>query len=129
MGSSLNLVSFGATDIGNTISHMSDKEIDTLAFGAIELDTKGNIIRYNVAEGSITGRNPKDVMGKNFFDEVAPCTKTAAFYGEFQKGVKAGDLNTMFEYNFDYQMQPTRVRVHMKKSIGRDTYWVFVKRI
>lgn len=129
MGANMNLVTFGASDIGNSISNMTDRQIDGLAFGAIELDAKGNIIRYNVTEGSITGRKPEQVMGKNFFDEVAPCTKTPVFHGEFQKGVKAGDLNTMFEYNFDYQMAPTRVRVHMKKSIGRDTYWVFVKRL
>lgn len=129
MSSNMNLVSFGTDDISNVMRNMTDRQIDGLAFGAIELDATGKILRYNVAEGAITGRKPEEVIGKNFFDEVAPCTKTPAFFGEFQKGVKAGKLNSMFDYSFDYKMNPTRVRVHMKDSFGGNSYWVFVKRV
>lgn len=122
-------VKFGAEDIQNRLAKMNDQDIDKLAFGAIELDRNGNILKYNVKEGDITGRNPKDMIGKNFFREVAPCTNTDKFYGAFQSGVKSGDLNAMFEYEFDYQMQPTKVKVHMKKALEGDTYWLFVKRI
>lgn len=122
-------VNFGADDIGNKLSEMSDKDIDNLAFGAINLDANGKILSYNKAEGEITGRKPEEVIGKNFFTEVAPCTKTDEFFGKFQDGVKSGNLSTMFEYTFDYQMQPTKVKVHMKKSLNDDSYWVFVKRV
>ncbi|WP_281256387.1 hypothetical protein [Arsukibacterium tuosuense] len=33
-------------------------------------------------------------------------------------------MNTMFEYTFDYEMKPTRVKVHMKKAMVGDSYWV-----
>ena len=122
-------VNFGSDDIGNKLSEMSDKDIDNLAFGAINLDKNGKIISYNKAEGEITGRKPEDVIGKNFFTDVAPCTKTDDFFGKFQEGVKSGNLSTMFEYTFDYQMKPTKVKVHMKKSLSDDSYWVFVKRV
>ena len=122
-------VNFGADDIGNKLSEMSDKDIDNLAFGAINLDANGKILSYNKAEGEITGRKPEDVIGKNFFTEVAPCTKTDDFFGKFKDGVKSGNLSTMFEYTFDYQMKPTKVKVHMKKSLSDDSYWVFVKRV
>ena len=69
------------------------------------------------------------MIGKNFFREVAPCTNTPKFKGMFDAGVKAGNLNTMFEYVFDYNMQPTKVKIHMKKAISGDTFWVFVKRL
>ncbi|MEQ6885020.1 photoactive yellow protein [Salicola sp. Rm-C-2C1-2] len=122
-------VNFGSDDIGNKLSEMSDKDIDNLAFGAINLDKNGKIISYNKAEGEITGRKPEDVIGKNFFTDVAPCTKTDDFFGKFQEGVKSGNLSTMFEYTFDYQMKPTKVKVHMKKSLSDDSYWIFVKRV
>lgn len=127
--SSVTTAEFGKDDIDNAISQLNDQQIDGLAFGAIELDARGTILRFNHTEGAITGRDPKAVTGKNFFTEIAPCTNTPAFKGEFDKGVAAGNLNTMIDYLFDYQMQPTKVRVHMKKSLIGDSYWVFVKRM
>ncbi|KPQ26750.1 MAG: photoactive yellow protein [Marinobacter excellens HL-55] len=124
------MVKFGSDDIGNQLSKMSDKDIENLAFGAINLDAKGKILKYNKAEGEITGRNPSEVIGKNFFTEVAPCTNSKEFYGKFRDGVNSGNLSTMFEYTFDYKMKPTKVKVHMKKALGdEDSFWVFVKRI
>jgi photoactive yellow protein len=125
----LQLVGFGKADIENVLNRMSAKEIDSLAFGAIELDKTGTVLKYNAVEGAITGRNPASVIGKNFFRDVAPCTATAKFKGVFDAGVKADNLNTLFEYVFDYQMKPTKVKVHMKKSISGDSYWIFVKRL
>lgn len=125
----LSTVKFGADDIQNTLSKLNDGQIDDLAFGAIELDGTGKIIQFNVAEGAITGRDPKAVIGKNFFNEVAPCTKSPEFYGRFTEGVESGSLNAMFEYTFDYNMQPTKVKIHMKNAVSGDTIWVFVKRI
>lgn len=127
--SSLNILSFGQSDIENALSKLSDVEIDSLAFGAVEVDATGKILKYNTTEASITGRNKNDMIGKNFFNEVAPCTKTDTFYGKFKEGVAKGDLNVMFEYTFDYNMAPTKVKVHMKKALAGDTYWIFVKRL
>ena len=125
----MEIVTFGSEDIENTLSKMDDKKINDLAFGAIQLDGSGKILQYNAAEGAITGRDPKAVIGKNFFREVAPCTNSREFKGRFEEGVAAGNLNTMFEYTFDYEMKPTKVKVHMKKALSGDSYWVFVKRL
>lgn len=125
----LETVKFGGDDIENSLAKMDDRALDKLAFGAIQLDSNGKIIHYNSAEGTITGRDPKSVIGKNFFTEVAPCTQSKEFQGRFKDGVKKGDLNTMFEYVFDYQMKPTKVKVHMKKALTGDTFWIFVKRL
>ncbi len=120
---------FDSTDIDNVMARMNTAEIDKLAFGAVQLDPKGTVLAYNVAEGEITGRNPKDVIGKNFFKDVAPCTRSPKFEGLFKEGVKAKNLSVVFDYTFDYKMKPTQVRVQMKKAISGDTYWIFVKRL
>ena len=125
----MDIVRFGQEDIDNALQKMSDEDLDGLAFGAIKLDGKGTILQYNAAEGAITGRDPGEVVGKNFFTEVAPCTNQPDFQGRFQKGVDSGELNDLFEYTFDYKMAPTKVKVHMKKAITDDSYWVFVKRL
>lgn len=127
--SDMDLVGFTKTDIDNVLNRMAEKDIDKLAFGAIELDRNGTVLKYNAAEGAITGRNPAAVIGKNFFRDVAPCTSKPAFKGVFDAGVRNNDLNTMFEYVFDYQMKPTKVKVHMKKALSGGNFWIFVKRI
>lgn len=124
----LQTVAFGKTDVENVLSNMSDAQLNKLAFGAIELDAAGKILKYNAVEGAITGRDPQAVIGKNFFTEVAPCTNRPQFKGVFDAGVRAKSLNTMFEYVFDHQMKPTKVKIHMKQAIMGETYWVFVKR-
>ncbi|CAM2005153.1 photoactive yellow protein [Acanthopleuribacter pedis] len=122
-------VKFDESDLNNALANMNPNEIDSLSFGAVELDGSGKIVRYNAAEGDITGRDPKSVVGKNFFTDVAPCTNSPEFYGKFKEGVASGSLNTLFEYRFDYEMTPTKVKVHMKNAMAGDTFWIFVKRV
>ncbi len=125
----MSLVSFGSTDIENDLANMSDGQLNDLAFGAIQLDGSGSIIQYNAAEGEITGRDPSEVKGKNFFSEIAPCTNHAGFRDKFDAGVADGKLNSIFEWTFDYNMNPTKVQVHMKNAALPNKYWVFVKRL
>jgi photoactive yellow protein len=121
-------VEFGQDNLENTLANMSDKDLDNLNFGAIQVDANGQILQYNAAEGDITGRDPKEMVGKNFFRDVAPCTDSPEFKGKFDEGVQSGNLDAIFEYTFDYQMTPTKVKVQMKKAMTGDSYWIFVKR-
>jgi photoactive yellow protein len=122
-------IEFGQDHVENDLASMSPDAIDRLAFGAIQLNAAGLVLGYNATESTITGRRKDAVIGRNFFNEIAPCCNKPAFRGVFDAGVKAGNLNAMFDYTFDYKMNPTRVKVHMKKAVADDTYWVFVKRL
>lgn len=125
----MDILKFGSEDIANKLAQLTDGELDDLAFGAVKVDKEGIIQVYNETEGMITGRDPKSVIGKSFFTEVAPCTNKAEFFGNFKKGVEDGSLNVLFEYTFDYKMEPTKVKVHMMKSLTDNAYWIFVKRV
>ena len=127
--SNLSVIGFGKADIENVLAKFTAKEVDELAFGAVQLDAKGTVLQYNAAESGITGRARQDVIGKNFFRDVAPCTNSPRFKGVFDAGVRDGNLNTMFEYVFDYKMAATKVKIHMKKAIADDSFWIFVKRL
>jgi photoactive yellow protein len=126
---SIKTVAFGKSDVENVLAKMDDAQLNKLAFGAVELDASGRIIKYNAVEGAITGRDPKSMIGKNFFTEVAPCTNRPEFKGVFDAGVRGNDLNTLFEYVFDHQMKPTKVKIHMKRALSGSSYWIFVKRV
>jgi photoactive yellow protein len=106
---------------------MSNAEFNALPFGAVRLDATGRILAFNAAESELSGFPFGDVIGKNFFLEVAPSTNTAKFYGKFKEGVERGDVNVTFEYLFTAQNRPS-VRVHMLREPEGD-FWLLVKRI
>lgn len=109
------------------IDRMDVEELDALPFGAIRLDRDGNILSYNMTESRLTGRDPKRVMGRNFFRDVAPCTNVQAFAGRFRDGVAKKDMHVIFPYRFDFQMAPRDVTVTLFYSRQTDTAWVFVR--
>jgi photoactive yellow protein len=124
----MEVVKFGSTDIENRLVG-DPSRVEMLPFGAMLLDTQGTVLRYNHVESGISGRSASDVLGKNFFNEVAPCSKGHAFYSRFYKAVADGQINTLFDYQFDYKMNPVNVKIHMKSDDVSRGIWVFIKRI
>lgn len=104
---------FENIDLAKVLPKLPEEVKDNLPFGLIRLDAVGKILEYNTAEGQMTGVDPKWAIGKKFFDEVAPCTKTDRFYGKFVEGVTTRFLNTVIDYVFDYRMAAVNVKVHM----------------
>ena len=110
-----------------SISRMAEEELDALPFGAIRLAADGTILRYNLTEASLTGRDPRKVLGKNFFTDVAPCTNVKEFAGRFREGMAKKELHAIFPYRFDFKMAPRDVTVTLFYSKETDSAWVFVR--
>jgi photoactive yellow protein len=104
---------YNGVDLSLLLPRIPENEINGLPFGFVKVDLTGKILEYNMAEGEITGVDPKWALGRNFFDEVALCTKTNTFYGRFVEGVQKRFLNTTFDYVFDHRSEGVRVKVHM----------------
>ena len=109
--STLEIVHLQNINLSEVLPRIND--INMLPFGLVKMDLTGKVLEYNMAEAELTGTDPAWAIGKNFFDEVATCTNTPAFYGKFVEGVKKGFLNSVFNYSFTHQEIPIRVRVHM----------------
>ncbi|MEM6413387.1 MAG: photoactive yellow protein [Pseudomonadota bacterium] len=124
----MEVIPFGSNDADN-ILQKEPQRAESLPFGAIRLDRNGNILQYNKAEGIISGRDPQDVMGKDFFNEIAPCARGKRFHGEFLKFYKTGQVNTMFDYEFEYKMSAVKVRIHLKNAADSESCWLFIKRV
>jgi photoactive yellow protein len=124
----MEIIPFGASDVDNILQR-EPQRAEFLPFGAILLERSGAIVKYNQAEGLITGRSPGEVIGKNFFNDIAPCAKGKRFHGEFMKFQATGQANVMFDYEFDYKMRPVKVRIHLKASADGQQCWMFVKRV
>ena len=123
----MEIIPFGAQDIDNILSR-EPQRAEYLPFGAVMLDRNGTIVRYNKSESVIASRVPEDVMGKNFFSEVAPCAKGKRFHGEFLKFHQTGQINVMFDYKFAYKGANVAVKIHMKSQPDGQHCWLFVKR-
>ena len=124
-------ISFEGVNLAELLPRIPDSIKDGLPFGLVKLDLVGTILEYNMAEGDLTGVDPKWAIGKNFFDDVALCTKTQAFYGRFLEGVKKGFLNAVFDYTFDHRDIATQVKVHMvtiPNHLGQKNVMILVKR-
>lgn len=123
----MDIIPFGSQDIDNILSR-EPQRAEYLPFGAVLLDRNGKIVKYNKAESVIANRNPEDVVGKSFFDEIAPCAKGKRFHGEFLKFHQTGQINVMFDYKFAYKGANVGVKIHLKAQPDGQNCWLFVKR-
>ncbi len=68
--------------------------LDLLPYGIIIVNKQGDILFYNSREEQIACRRREDVVGKNFFTEVAPCTQVQEFYGRFKETMQESECRT-----------------------------------
>ncbi len=130
----MEVIQFESDDIDKIVANLSESDLDALPFGAVQVDKEGVILKFNRTEAEIVGVSA-NVIGKNFFKDVAPCAQVPEFYGKFQKGVESGELSVIFDFDYDYTTSAFggtkrhRARIHMKKAVVDDTFWIFAKRV
>jgi len=113
-------------EIGERLRHASDEELDNAPFGIIRVDDGGVVQFFNQYESKLSGVDPEEAIGRNFFTQVAPCTNNRLFRGRFEEGVRQDDLDTTFTYTYTYRMRPTLVDVHLyRDSAGHN--WIVVR--
>ncbi len=93
---------------------------DSLPVGVIALDQEGRVVVFNRHEERLAGRKRERVLGKRFFDEVAPCMNVRQLAGAFFDQVHAGTLDTKIEFSFPFPnvSQPRDVFVRMASFIA-----------
>lgn len=113
--------------LGEKLRAASDEELDDAPFGIIKVDDEGTVEFFNQYEADLSGMDPDDVVGRNFFTQVAPCTNNRLFRGRFKKGVRRGDLDETFTYTYTYKMRPTLVDVHLFRD-EKGNNWITVQK-
>lgn len=87
--------------------------LDLLPYGIIVVDERGAILYYNAREEQIAGRRREDVIGKNFFTEVAPCTYVQEFYGRFRETMQTAGLVASFHFRFPFPGRAREVEISL----------------
>lgn len=116
-------------DVG-AVSKLSEKELDTLPYGLVVLDADGRVVHYNDTESRLAGLPQERVIGRDFFGEIAPCTRIKAFEGRFRElvadpqRVRTQTFDFVFRFPHSDQhvsitMVPARRRGHFNVAMVR----------
>lgn len=100
------------------INQVDPDELDALPYGLIVLDADGRVLFYNETESRYAGYEREDVLGKNFFLDVAPCTRVKEFQGRFLDFV-AGKLGPVAFFDFAFHFEEGTQNVVIGLSHGR----------
>lgn len=118
-----------SVDVGQ-LSAMSPEELDRLPYGVITLDSQGRVVNYSDTESRLTGLSKSQVIGKYFFEEVAPCARVRDFEGRFRNFV-AGRSRfgvEVFDFVFRFARGSERVAITITPARSRGRYQVCLVR-
>lgn len=92
---------------------------DALPVGVIVLDPRGLVRLFNQYEEQLANRQRERVLGRPFFEEVAPCMNVRELAGEFFDNVHGANIRTEveFAFAFPHAPQPRNVLVRMQSVI------------
>lgn len=113
-----------------SIDDRADDELDALPFGVICLDDEGTILRYNLYESRFARLDRNTVIGKNFFAEVAPCTRTEDFEGRFRAFASRDGQGgaQRFDFLFDFKFGAQYVSIELMRAPSAPRYYLLVNR-
>jgi photoactive yellow protein len=98
--------------------------LDELEFGVIKMDLKGIVLRYNRFESQQAGLSEAQVVGRQFFREVAVCCNNQMIAQRFEQP----SLDETIEYTFSFQMRLTPVTLRLLKDAGAVVMYMLVRR-
>lgn len=127
-----NLFQVEGVDVMNTLDKLAKPAFDDLPIGAVLLNDKAKIIKYNRTEGELTNRDPNQVIGMNFFMSLAVCGVSEQFQGRFKSALKAMNYDQIFPFVFFHEMPETPMMVRMTKprvATAEPQVWILVRRI
>jgi photoactive yellow protein len=109
---------------------MSESEIDGLPFGVIGLDDERTILRFNLYESLLARLDRHEVLGRNFFREIARCTRGPKFEGRFQAYVadRARRAPERFPFVFDFSFGAQEVAVEIVRGSVDDRFYFVINR-
>ncbi len=110
------------------IPTLSETELDAHPIGVICLDPEGKVLRYNLAESRLARLDRAQVLGKNFFRRIAPCTATPEFEGRVRAFFSASLPLDRFPYLFDFKFGAQQVEIELVRAPANDRVFLLVNR-
>jgi len=115
---------FSAPDLFGRLQAASDAELMDAPFGVVRFDEGGAVTLYNRWESGLSGLSPERVVGRSFFEEIAPCTNN---FLVAERYIDTAELDETIGYTFTWKMNPTPVRLRMLRQ-GASARYLIVER-
>lgn len=116
---------FDDPEILRHLEAASENEIDTLKFGVVRMKADATVTLYNAFESNLSGLDKKNVLGRNYFEQVAPCTNN---YMVAQRFLDIPEMDAVIPYVFSFRMKPTSVRLRLLRSASAKSMYLLVER-
>lgn len=107
------------------LAGLDAERLDDMPFGVIGLSADALVTVYNATESKNAGLRAQRVVGKHFFEEVAPCMNNFMVAQRFED---EHDLDDIVPYVLTLRMRPTPVRLRLLKAPDCATRFVLIER-
>ncbi|WP_150561067.1 PAS domain-containing protein [Pandoraea bronchicola] len=107
------------------LAGLDAERLDALPFGVIGFTPDAIVMTYNATESRNAGLSPQRVLGKHFFEEVAPCMNNFMVAQRFDD---VDELDEIIPYVLTLRMRPTPVRLRLLKAQGCAPRFVLIER-
>jgi photoactive yellow protein len=115
-------------DLARRLSAMTPEAIDALAFGAIRLDAGGTVTLYSARERANSGLR-REVVGRNFFADIAPCMQRPEVSGRIERARASGRLDVVFDFVSDLPSGERDVALRARLlATGDGGTWLLLQR-
>ncbi len=116
-------MNFAETKILLSLETCTDAELDELDFGVVAIASDGRVLAYNRREGEKAHLEPSTVLGKHFFQAVAPCTNNVMVARRFET---EPELDATIDYTFSFRLRPTPVKLRLLRSASASRMYLLV---
>jgi photoactive yellow protein len=116
--------SFTDTGLFDRLEAADDSALDALPFGVVAMSEDGTVTGYNLEECRLSGLAAANVVGRNFFSSVAPCTNNLLVAHRFRTEMV---LDLVIDYVFTLRIRPSAVRLRLLKQPERRRMYLAVE--
>lgn len=119
---------FAPGDIWNGLGDATERSFSRLPFGAFTLDLAGRVIAYAPIVGEDGGPAAARIVGRTFFEEVAPWARNPHIYSRFMDAVETGQIQCLFDFVTEPCPLPLRVHMCMLRAPAASVVRIFIRR-
>ncbi|MEO0583858.1 MAG: photoactive yellow protein [Bacteroidota bacterium] len=119
-------VSFTEEQIVRFLDQATASQLDEFDFGVVKLQVDGIVASYNKYESDLATFSKENVIGKNFFTQIAPCTNNFMVAAKYMEYLEPRD--EYLDYVFTYKIEPTRVKLRLLTHPYRTYQYLLVKK-
>lgn len=112
-------------DLFDWLETAAPAAIDALPFGVITLSADGRVVHYGATESRLSGLSQDRVLGRDFFDTVAPCMNNFMVAHRY---ATEPDLDAVVDYVLTLRMAPRKVKLRLLRRADRPRMYLAIER-